>query len=481
MKKKIAVLAAAALFVAILPFTACSGKRENSSEYVIDLTFDKDGNRLSGTENFNYYNSTDNEISDLKFNLWGNAYRKDAVYKPLGENGSKAYYDGESYGCESVENVEGCASWEVCGEDKNILSVTLAEPVYPGESAQISITYSLDLAKVNHRTGVTKSTVNLGNFYPVLCAYNTEGYVESPYYSCGDPFVSECANYDVSFTMPAEYIAATSGKEVSRTVAGDKVTTRYELKKARDFAAVLSPDFKTSVKKCGDCEVTLYYCAESEPENALTAACESLEFFSDKFGEYVYPTLSVVITPLSVSGMEYPALTMISDSLEKSETAYTVAHENAHQWWYAMVGSDQLNCAWQDEGLAEYSALCFFETHPSYGYTRTGMLGSAIKSYRAYYSVYNQIFGKSDTSMTRNLKDFDSDYEYVNIAYNKGLLAFESVRTAMGDEQFFAALKEYCADNLYKIASPEELVSHFTARRDVEGLIMGYVDGKVVI
>lgn len=477
------ILAAATAFVAALPLAACKKDGEQgASKYVINVAYDAGENKLTGVADFTFYNSTDNEISDLQFNLWGNAFRRNAKFKPVSDAlASKAYYAGTSYGGESIEKVEGCTGWEVGGEDENILNVVLNSPVYPDQTAKVSITYTLDLAKINHRTGVTASTVNLGNFYPVLCAYSQEGFINSPYYYNGDPFVSECADYDVSLTLPRGYTAATSGKEISRTEAGEVVTTRYELKKARDFAAVLSDGFKTVKREVNGCEVSLYYCGETEPRREMDAACESLDYYSRTFGSYVYPTLSVVFTPLYVSGMEYPALTMINSALGEADAVYAIAHENAHQWWYAMVGNDQVNCAWQDEGLAEYSTVCFFENHPAYGYTRTAALGAAIKAYRAYYSVYNQIFGKADTAMTRNLGAFAGEYEYVNIAYNKGLLMFEAVRAAMGDKKFFAAAKSYFEDNRFKIAPPEELISHFSAKHDVEGLFASYIDGKVII
>jgi len=483
MKKTTAILAATALTLTLLPLTACNKKQDNSrSSYAINATYDEKEKKLSGVVDFTYYNSTGNEISDLAFNLWGNAYRKGAKFSPVSAaDSAKAYYSGSSYGGESVEKVENCAGWEIGGEDENILTVTLNQPVYPEQTANVRISYTLSLADVNHRTGVTQKTVNLGNFYPVLCAYSTDGFIKTPYYSCGDPFVSECADYNVTLTMPAEYIAATSGKRLSQTTAGENATAEYELKNARDFAAVLSKDFKIATRKVNDCELSLYYFGDAEPTKSLNAAAESLQYFSDSYGKYAYPTLSVVYTGLCVSGMEYPALTMISDNLDEETAAYTVVHENAHQWWYAMVGSNQVDCGWQDEGLAEYSTLCFFEKYPEYGFTRTQLLGTAIKSYRAYYSVYNQIFGKADTTMNRSLDKFASEYEYTNIAYNKGLLLFETLRTSMGDGKFSSALKKYFAENCFKMATYENLVAAFASFYDVEGLIAGYVDGKVVI
>lgn len=72
-----------------------------------------------------------------------------------------------------------------------------------------------------------------------------------------------------------------------------------------------------------------------------------------------------------MGGMEYPALAMIaSDRLDAGgETLeMVVAHEAAHQWWYAVVGSDPVNQAWQDEALSQFSMLEYLEDR--YGLAR---------------------------------------------------------------------------------------------------------------
>ena len=83
--------------------------------------------------------------------------------------------------------------------------------------------------------------------------------------------------------------------------------------------------------------------------------------------------------------------------------------------------------------------------------------------------------------MTRSLGDFASDYEYANIAYNKALIMFETLRTSMGDEKFFAALKKYFGENKFALAKPENLIAAFDSLYDVEGMIAGFVEGKTVI
>lgn len=472
-----------AAVAATLSFSACKKKTVNVSEYDIAVTYDSQTRTLTGKADFTYFNNTDNEISDLKFNLYGNAFRENAKYKPVSQSySSKAYYDGVNYGGMSIDSVENCAAWNVGGEDENILTVTLLNAVYPEQNVKITISYKLTLAKVNHRTGVTANTVNLGNFYPILCAYSTEGFTECNYYYCGDPFLSECANYKVALTMPKEYTAAASGKLLSETTTSDCKKCCYSLNCARDFALVLSDKFKTVTQNVNGVDVNYYYYADANPQTALTAACESIEYFGETFGKYVYPTLSVVQTGFCYGGMEFPALTMISDELSDDVNTYTIVHENAHQWWYAMVGSDQLNCPWQDEGLAEYSCLMFFENHPSYSFTRTGLVGTATKSYRSYYTVYNQIFGEANTSMNRNLKEYESEYEYSNIAYNKGLIMFDMLRQSVGDDKFTAGLKKYYEKNVYKLASCDDLFGCFIGGgNDVEGFFDAFIQGKIVI
>ena len=84
--------------------------------------------------------------------------------------------------------------------------------------------------------------------------------------------------------------------------------------------------------------------------------------------------------------------------------------------------------------------------------------------------------------MGRHLKDFVSDYEYVNIAYNKGLIMFDSLRTSIGDDRFFKGLKDYFERANGKIATPEQLIESFTATGvDIAGFFDSFLEGKIII
>lgn len=484
MKKIFSLLLIVCAAASVLSAAACAPESQSQlSRYELFVIYDADNRTLTGTAELDYFNDTQNELSDLKFNLYGNAYREGALYAPVSATyETAAYYGGKSYGGMEITNVENCAGWTISGDDENILVVNLTAPLYPEERVTVKISYTLTLAEVNHRTGVTQNAVNLGNFYPVLCAYSSAGFVECNYYSLGDPFLSACADYSVTLDIPAEYTAATSGKLSGESTTGGRKKCSYILENARDFAAVLSDKFEVVSQSVNGVEISYYHVSDENPQVSLSAAADSVQFFSTLFGDYAYPTLSVVQTDFCYGGMEYPALTMIASGLDSDSSVYTIVHENAHQWWYAMVGSDQMNCAWQDEGLAEYSTLMFFENYTGYGFTRTGLVGTATKAYRAFFSVLGQLNGTVDTSMSRGLGDFSGEYEYVNVTYNKGLLLFETLRESLGDEKFIAGLRSYFTQFSGKIATADDLCGCFiSGGTDVEGFFRSFIDGKVII
>ena len=117
-------------------------------------------------------------------------------------------------------------------------------------------------------------------------------------------------------------------------------------------------------------------------------------------------------------GMEYPALVMISDNLESNAYGEVIVHETAHQWWQTVVGNNEIEYGFLDEGLAEYSVVIFFEAYPKYGITRSQMIKSAEQTYKIFCSVTDKLMGKVNTVMLRNLGEFSS--EYATYLHNRG-------------------------------------------------------------
>jgi len=131
-----------------------------------------------------------------------------------------------------------------------------------------------------------------------------------------------------------------------------------------------------------------------------------------------------------------------------------LAHEVAHQWWYALVGSDVLRSPWQDEALATFSAQLYQLEHNRGFYEGT----------RTYYeNRVSEIEAQNgEQDIAQPVSAFGGmPSVYAVTVYQKGELFFEALRAQIGDEAFYQALHEYYAANMYQIASPDELLDSF--------------------
>ena len=479
----LALLVCASFFVGFPVLNGCAKMENGATRYEITAEYVPENKTLAGTVKVTFENGTSEALSLLKFQIYPNAYRKNALYQPISTAyADAAYYGGESYGEMVISSVHGSKNWELMGEDENVLYVYLERALYPGDKVVLDISFLTKLANVEHRTGITKNAVNLGNFYPILCHFENGSFVENVYYSDGDPFVSACADYKVRLTLPKEYEVATSGQVVSERTLESKREYTLSLSNARDFACVLYKNAHVIKETVGKTELAYYYYADEAAKESFATLKEAFVFFNEQFGAYPYPTYILAETGLCFGGQEYPGLSMFSDGLRKEEKARAIVHEVAHQWWYGVVGSDQVENAWQDEGLAEYSALCFFEKYEKYGFTRENLVTEALREYRSYYDVYGSVLGRSDTRMTRHLKEFISDYEYKCLAVDKAVVMLDTLRKSIGDKKFFHALEKYYGSCAYKVAVVGDFVGCFErAGVDVAGFFDSFLGGKAVL
>ncbi len=484
MKKWLCLVLALICGAACLPFaSACQKEKKIAANYEIVAEYSPELSTVAGTVKIEFTNPTERALETLKFNLYPNAYRENALYKAVSSSYQKAaYYNGKSYGSIAVLSVSGAKSWSVGGEDKNILLVELETALYPDEKTVVDIGFLTKLASVNHRTGVTKNGVNLGNFFPILCGLKDGAFYESVYYSDGDPFYSDCANYEMSFVLPKDYALASTGRVKAEKSLESKKEYTVCATNVRDFAVFASEKYDVLEKKIGGVKVKYYYYSDDKAEAHFETVGKAFKYFSESFGEYPYSEYTVAQADFCYGGMEYPAITIVNPFLTEKEYTHTLVHETAHQWWYAAVGSDQTLNAWQDEGLAEYSAKLFFDAHGEHGVSGKALVDDSLAAVREYYRTYGSVFGEADTRMTRNLSEYLSEYEYRSIAYDKGMVLFDTLRQSVGKKKFSAALKRYYKDNKFKIATPANLVAAFErAGVDVAGLVESFTSGKGIV
>ncbi|MCL2062685.1 MAG: M1 family metallopeptidase [Firmicutes bacterium] len=483
------VLIAALALGCAVTFTACSsGDFTNDlSNYTIDAVLNDGDKTLDAVLKLDYRNNYDIELRDMLFHLYPAAYRADARFKPVlgAEERLTAYPNGESWGGISIKNVAvngKTPAHSITGQDEDKLLVPLSEPLLPTRRITVEIGFSLQIPQMRHRFGWLDKTINLGNFYPIVSMFENGAWISDPYYSFGDPFYSEASNYTVSITAPSNYTAALSGAIGStENLSGGLVKTTAHLRAARDFAIVLG-EFNTLTAQVADTQILYYYHSDATPELSLAAARDSIKTFSDLFGAYPYKTYSVVETPFLNGGMEYPGLVYISDRLSGEIYREVIIHETAHQWWYAVVGNNQVAHGWLDETLAEYSVTLFYQHNPSYNRTYDARMADAISSYALYVDMFKHQINFT-TVMNRALGGFQSAVEYTYMAYVKGVIMLDTLRASIGADAVIAALKQYYQHNQFKIAVPELLVAAFetASKQQLAPFFEAWVEGKIQV
>ena len=488
MKKSLSALLVVCLIAAVACVTlaACGNNSmkqaiKNGDNYTIVAAYDDENHILSATQTVEMTNRSENSFSAVKFHIYANQYREDAANGVVSQMYyTQAYPNGDSYGDIEFDSVKvngTPVAYTIEGLDMDVLSVPVEE-LFPDQKLTIEMTYEVSLANINHRLGYNEQTVNLGNFYPVLCHVDNGSYTTSPYYAVGDPFVTDVANYNVSLTLPESYVVASSGNLDEATSQNGTATYTYTAKAVRDFAMVLSQNFKKLTRTVGDTQVNYYYYADADAETSLNTACGMMEYLNDHVGEYPYAQYSVVETEFCYGGMEYPCLTMITRGSQSYQEA--VAHETAHQWFYGIVGNDQIANAWMDEGLSEFVTYLYMDATGVTSLSRNVMANT--KTYTTYVDVLNHYYTDIDTSF-RALNEYKNDSEYVIFTYVKGSLLFNTLYETMGATKFWKALHSYFDGAQFTIAQPSQMSACFASAggQELATIFNNFIEGKEVI
>lgn len=476
-------------------FFCCSCKKvdnleslsANLSKYEIQISLNSESMSAQAHEKFTYVNNTESVLKHLSFHLYPQFFEEGATDLIISSTHlNVAYPNGMDYGNFEVTRViAGGTETPVkyTGEHEGILSVELPSSLIPGDSTLVEIDFEFKLPNCEHRFGYGDNTINLGNFYPILCVYENGGFNESGYVANGDPFYSEMANYEVSITLNRNLTVASTGEKINEHESNELKTISFKANMVRDFAMIISDKFEILTEKYEHTTVFYYGYDENSPEQFLKTGIDALSTFSEMIGNYPYSTLSIVKADFVHGGMEYPNLVMISNNIENAdEYKNVIIHEIAHQWWYGMVGNDEINYPWLDEAITEFSTILFYDKNDGYNLNHSDMIKSNKENYSLFISVYEDVLGTIDTSM-RPSNEYSTEPEYTYCTYVKGTLMFESLYQLMGEKAFINSLKEYFIANKYQNSNPEKMILSFEKcyKKDLTNFFESWLMGKVII
>ena len=437
--------------------------------YRAEISLDEQNHTLTGTLQIGYTNPTGQSLATAPLMVYPNAYETVETAPFAKDELGKAYPDGFSAGGIAVDNVtvDGApAAATLQNKDHTRLDIALPQPIQAGQRVQIAMNYTVQLPHCLGRFGYGAKTWNLCNFLPVACVWNGQTFLSHPYGAVGDPFVSDCGDYEVTLTVPEGMQVAHTGTATQTNTENGRTTLCIEAKQVRDFAAVCSRSFEVETYhvKSGGRRVTVrsFYqegCQEGG-QLAGQAAKQAIEVFGKMYGAYPYASFNAVQTDFFIGGMEYPGLVLLDQSLYQGvgmlDLERVSVHETAHQWWYGVVGSDQVAEPWLDEALTDYSTLLF--------------MGEAkgAKEEQAFYDTYVTLLSdimapmynrdQYEVSVGSPTTDFPNNGVYSLVVYTEGTKMLREVETLVGRETMIKALSAYYHKYAGKQATAENLI-----------------------
>ncbi len=263
----------------------------------------------------------------------------------------------------------------------------------------------------------------------------------------GDTTNSDSAYYVVDVTFPAGLALAASGTEVDRDEDGEASRARFVAGPMRDFAIALGP-FEHTERVVDGVRVRAWSLPEhrDDADEMLKAAAEQTALLNDLVGPYPYAELDVVDAPGAFGGIEYPGLVFIG-TLGTAWLIEPTVHEVAHQWFYGLIGDDQLHEPWLDEALATYAEVLYYEDEGRPG-SAAGLLSMFRASVRSHPDPTQPI--------GLGVGEYPDPGSYAVFVYWKGALFLDALRGEIGPEAFGRFLKDYYAAFRYGFAAASD-------------------------
>lgn len=372
--------------------------------YTIDVSLNDTEHSLTGFEKIDYTNNSPDTLKFIWFHCWPNAYKNDktAFTDQELENGSTASYFSGKEEKGYINRLDfkvnnQTATLEDHPQHIDIIKLILPAPLAPGNSITITTPFHVKLPYNFSRGGHDGQSYQVTQWYPKPAVYDKDGWHPMPYLDQGE-FYSEFGKFDISITLPENYVVAATGElqnttekewlhsraaytwepvkqKIKNTTGQYKTsyqlypnsaaatkTLHYKQNNIHDFAWFADKRFIVNHDTCRlstgkIIDVYSYYTpAEKKLWDKSVSYCkDAVRHYSDLVGEYPYSIVQAVQGPASFGGgMEYPTITVISPATSSESLDAVIAHEIGHNWFYGILGSNERLHPWMDEGINSY-------------------------------------------------------------------------------------------------------------------------------
>jgi hypothetical protein len=462
---------------AILLFINSNGQAndywQQKVNYKIYATLDDSAHAVKGFITIEYINNSPDTLQKIILHLWPNAYQNDrtAFSEQLLENGntdfyfsadtSKGYIDKLEFKIDQKDGIKTTS-----GKNIDILEIALPDKLLPGNKTIIESPFYTKLPYVFSRSGHIGQTYQITQWYPKPAVYDKKGWHPMPYLDQGE-FYSEFGNYDISITLPKKYKVASTGVLTDSITTNDTTILRFSQNNVHDFAWFADKEFQinrdTLMLKSGKIiGAELYHYADSTGvwSKGMNYLKNAIRSKSEWIGEYPYSKVAVVEGRLSDwGGMEYPMVTIIEKANSANELQSLINHEVGHNWFYGILGNNERDFPWMDEGMNSYYDKRYQSTYNKVKKKELpSFIGKRIPENFESLMMETVCKTKMDQPISTTSYDFNA-LNYGLIAYQKTAKWMQQIAEEMGESKFDSMMGAYFETWKFKHPYPEDFKS----------------------
>ena len=247
----------------------------------------------------------------------------------------------------------------------------------------------------------------------------------------------------MNITVPQGYQVIGSGPAGSKPDTSGGTTFTYEFTKPSfpgDIAVVKGQPVKNSTD--GITTTLWFRNAQADFANSygeLTA--QMIGHFTTLFGLAPYANLTVIeTTDGAPNGYAAPGLIFLAPrAITKEVNANVMANQVARQWWEIDVSPINRNHMWLENGMALYAEALWTEHDKGATAIEQRMRDAAVTALTV-----------DDVPLIQVSRLEDYSPEYWALSASKGAVVTQMLRSTMGDEKFFAAVKDFLKQNAWK-------------------------------
>ncbi|MFQ6003591.1 MAG: M1 family metallopeptidase, partial [Candidatus Zixiibacteriota bacterium] len=417
-----------------------------------------------GTEILTFRNTSKSSVETLFLHLYPNAFQSDTTtFMKESLFPDEIKKRGEHRGYMEIRKISLSSGYDLTKEkiiDETIMKLPLRKPLPPQDTISLGIEFIVKLPQILARMGYSGNSFVVGQWFPKMAVLEEEGGWNAHQYHAISEFFADFGTYDVSITLPLEYAISATGYLQGERVNSDSTKTLvYHAEDIHDFAWVADPDYLISERMVDGVELVFLYKPEHKKkvQRIMDAAEFALKYYSSFFGSYHYKRFVMADAQVGFGGgaMEYPMLIMISPSGLPTERIkldeMVVFHEIAHQWWYGMVASNEVEEAWLDEGFAVWSQRKAFEEKSGATANLVNLWG--IKIGDEDLAKLGYLLDPQSDRIVKNSWEFRDFLSYRANVYYKASLLLQTLENLLGEEKMKGLLREYF--RRYKFRHPK--------------------------